>query len=248
MEQRPEIANSILTGSFHTNYHDVGSGFPLIMLHGSGPGVSAWANWNKVFPLLSGEHHVYALDLVGFGYTDRPAGLVYNMDAWVKQVIDFMDALKIEKADLVGNSFGGALALALAYLKPDRVRKLVLMGSMGVSFPLTYGLDRVWGYTPSLENMQELIGIFAYSRKSMPPELAKGRYEGKHPMYPEDESEFREIILRGQNCPDYETPNVKVTGAARSFIAWRPAEAEGRSGLDRNVIDRGTRGHNRPLF
>ena len=178
MEKRPEIANSILTGSFQTNYHDVGSGFPLIMLHGSGPGVSAWANWNKVFPLLSGEHHVYALDLVGFGYTDRPAGLVYNMDAWVKQVIDFMDALKIEKADLVGNSFGGALALALAYLKPERVRKLVLMGSMGVTFPLTYGLDRVWGYTPSLENMQELIGIFAYSRKSMPPELAKGRYEG----------------------------------------------------------------------
>ena len=105
MEHRPEIANSILTGSFHTNYHDVGSGFPLIMLHGSGPGVSAWANWNKVFPLLSGEHHVYALDLVGFGYTDRPSDLVYNMDAWVKQVIDFMDALGIEKADLVGNSF-----------------------------------------------------------------------------------------------------------------------------------------------
>ena len=98
MEQRPEIANSVLTGSFHTNYHDIGSGFPLIMLHGSGPGVSAWANWNKVFPLLSAEHHVYALDLVGFGYTDRPAGMVYQMDAWIKQVIDFMDALGIEKA------------------------------------------------------------------------------------------------------------------------------------------------------
>ena len=49
---------------------------------------------------------------------------------------------------------------------------------MGVTFPLTYGLDRVWGYTPSLTNMQELIGIFAYNRAMMPPELAKGRYEG----------------------------------------------------------------------
>lgn len=178
MEKRPEIANSILTGTFNTNYHDVGEGFPLILLHGSGPGVSAWANWNKLFPLLSTDHRIIAPDLVGFGYTDRPEGQVYNMDSWVTQTINLLDALKIEQTDIVGNSFGGALALALAIKYPKRVRKLVLMGSMGVTFPLTYGLDRVWGYTPSLTNMQELIGIFAYNRAMMPPELAKGRYEG----------------------------------------------------------------------
>ena len=51
MEQkRPEIANSIQTGAFKTNYHDLGKGFPVVFLHGSGPGVTAWANWNKVFP------------------------------------------------------------------------------------------------------------------------------------------------------------------------------------------------------
>ena len=178
MEKRPEIANSISTGTFNTNYHDVGKGFPLVLLHGSGPGVSAWANWNKLFPLLSSDHRIIAPDLVGFGYTDRPEGQVYNMDAWVTQTVNLLDALKIEQADIVGNSFGGALALALAIKYPKRVRKLVLMGSMGVTFPLTYGLDRVWGYTPSLTNMQELIGIFAYNRAMMPPELAKGRYEG----------------------------------------------------------------------
>jgi len=178
MEKRPEIANSIQTGTFNTNYHDVGKGFPLVLLHGSGPGVSAWANWNKLFPLLSSDHRIIAPDLVGFGYTDRPEGQVYNMDAWVTQTVNLLDALKIEQADIIGNSFGGALALALAIKYPKRVRKLVLMGSMGVTFPLTYGLDRVWGYTPSLTNMQELIGIFAYNRAMMPPELAKGRYEG----------------------------------------------------------------------
>ena len=177
MEQRPEIAHAVLTGSFHTNYHDIGSGFPLIMLHGSGPGVSAWANWNKVFPLLSTEHRVLALDLVGFGYTDRPAGLVYNMDAWVKQVIDFMDALKIEKADLVGNSFGGGLALALAIRHPERVRRLVLMGSVGVPFAITPGLDAVWGYEPSFEAMRALLDIFAFDRTLVSDELAQLRYE-----------------------------------------------------------------------
>lgn len=178
MATRPEIANSIRTGDFNTNYHDIGEGFPLVLLHGSGPGVSAWANWNKVFPILSENRRVLAPDMAGFGYTDRPEGIIYNMDVWVKQTIDFFDALGIEQADLVGNSFGGALALAVAVTHPKRVRRLVLMGSMGVTFPISYGLDRVWGYTPSLENMQELMGLFAYNRSLVPPELAQGRYEG----------------------------------------------------------------------
>ncbi|MBS7525289.1 alpha/beta fold hydrolase [Fusibacter paucivorans] len=178
MKDRPEIAKSVQTGTFMTNYHDVGEGFPILMLHGSGPGVSAWANWQKLFPILSSAHRILAPDLVGFGYTDRPEGMVFNLDAWIKQSVDFLDTLDVAQVDIVGNSFGGAIALALAIKYPNRVRKLVLMGSMGVTFPLSYGLDRVWGYTPSIENMQELIGIFAYSRDLMPVELAQGRYEG----------------------------------------------------------------------
>lgn len=174
---RPEIANAIKTGNFNTNYHDVGGGSPVVMLHGSGPGVSAFANWNKIFPLLKDYHRILAPDMVGFGYTERPDGIVYNMDNWVQQTVDFMDALDIEKADLVGNSFGGALALSMAVNYPERVGKLVLMGSMGVSFPITYGLDRVWGYTPSFENMKELLGLFAYNRTYISDDIAKSRYE-----------------------------------------------------------------------
>jgi 2-hydroxymuconate-semialdehyde hydrolase len=175
--QRPEIANSIKTGAYNTNYHDVGEGFPVVMLHGSGPGVSAYANWNKSFPLLSKTRRVIAPDMVGFGYTDRPEGIKYGMEAWVQQTIDLFDALKIEQADLVGNSFGGALALAMAVKYPDRIRKLVLMGAMGVNFPITYGLDRVWGYTPSVENMNELLNIFAYNHDFINADLTKSRYE-----------------------------------------------------------------------
>ena len=174
---RPEIAATIKTGAFKTNYHDVGSGSPLVMLHGSGPGVSAFANWNKLFSLMKDSHRILAPDMVGFGYTERPEGMVYGMDVWVKQTVDFMDALNIEKADLIGNSFGGALALSMAVEHPNRVSRLILMGSMGVSFPITYGLDRVWGYTPSLENMKELLGIFAYNRDYVSDDLAKLRYE-----------------------------------------------------------------------
>lgn len=176
-EKKPEIANSIQTGGFATNYHDVGEGYPTLLLHGSGPGVTAWANWNKLFPLWGGSYRVIAPDMVGFGYTERPQGVAYNMNTWVQQTIDLMDALKIEKANLVGNSFGGALALTMAIRYPGRINKLVLMGSMGVSFPITYGLDRVWGYTPSLPNMEELLEIFTYNHSFATKALVQTRYE-----------------------------------------------------------------------
>lgn len=175
---RPEIALSVVTGGFTTNYHDVGQGDTVVLLHGSGPGVSAWANWNKAFPLLGDQFHLLAPDMAGFGFTERVPGAEYNMDNWVRQVVDFFDALGIEKAHLVGNSFGGALALAMAVKHPQRVDKLVLMGAMGVSFPITYGLDRVWGYEPTLANMSELLDIFTYDHSFATPELIRSRYEG----------------------------------------------------------------------
>jgi pimeloyl-ACP methyl ester carboxylesterase len=81
-------------------------------------------------------------------------------------------------AHLVGNSFGGAIALRIATQHPDRVGKLVLMGSMGVPFPITEGLERVWGYEPSFENMRKVLDVFAYSRDLVNDELAEVRYRG----------------------------------------------------------------------
>lgn len=174
---RPEISKSIKTGSFMTNYHDVGEGFPLLLAHGSGPGVSAWANWRLVIPKLSQNRRVVAPDMVGFGYTDRPEGIEYNMKTWTKQTVDFLDALGIEQTDIVGNSFGGALALCMAIEHPERIRRVVLMGAMGVEFPITEGLDAVWGYTPSVENMKKAIDSFVYNKAISTDDLAKMRYE-----------------------------------------------------------------------
>ena len=83
----------------------------------------------------------------------------------------------MEQVDLVGNSFGGALALALTIRAPKRVRRLVLMGSVGVPFPITQGLDAVWGYQPSLDNMRSIMDYFAWDRALVNDELAKLRYE-----------------------------------------------------------------------
>jgi 2-hydroxymuconate-semialdehyde hydrolase len=177
MSSNPEVANSIQTGAFKTNYHDVGEGSPVFMIHGSGPGVTAWANWRLVIPELAKHHRVIAPDMAGFGFTERVDGYEYTMENWVQHAIDLMDALGIEKAHLVGNSFGGGLAIALAIKHPERVSRLLLMGAAGVSFELTQGLDEVWGYEPSVANMRKMMDLFAYDRSLVTDELAELRYK-----------------------------------------------------------------------
>ena len=177
MNTSPEIGSSINAGGILTNYHDQGEGAPVVLLHGSGPGVSAWANWRLVLPHLAQNFRTIAPDIVGFGFTERPEGISYDMETWIKHALGFLDAMEIDKAHVVGNSFGGALSVALAIHAPERVSRLVLMGSVGVEFELTEGLDFTWGYTPSLDNMRKLLDLFAYNRALVTDELAQLRYE-----------------------------------------------------------------------
>jgi 2-hydroxymuconate-semialdehyde hydrolase len=114
--------------------------------------------------------------MVGFGFTERPQGYTYSLDNWVQHALGLLDALGLEQVDLVGNSFGGALSLALTIRHPQRVRRLVLMGSAGVHFEITPGLDAVWGYTPSFENMRKIMDLFAWDRNLVNDELAELRY------------------------------------------------------------------------
>lgn len=175
-EANPEIGHWIRTGTARTNYHDVGDGQPVVLLHGSGPGVSAWANWRLTLGPLSNDFRVIAPDLAGFGFTEYPAGDTLDKGRWVGHVLDLLDALELEWVDLVGNSFGGAIALAVAIAHPERVRRLVLMGSVGVAFPITPWLEAVWGYEPSVAAMRGLLDIFAHDRSRVTDELAELRY------------------------------------------------------------------------
>lgn len=174
----PEVGRSVQAGAITTNYHDAGDGAPIVLLHGSGPGVSAFANWRLIMPGLSEQFRVVAPDFAGFGYTDSPAGTQFTQDVWLTQLVDFLDALGLDKVSVVGNSFGGSMALALAIAHPQRVDKLVLMGSVGVPFEITDGLDRVWGYQPSVEAMESLMrDTFAYDGSFITPDMVRSRYE-----------------------------------------------------------------------
>jgi 2-hydroxymuconate-semialdehyde hydrolase len=118
-------------------------GAPVLLIHGSGPGVSAYANWRLTIPALAERFQVVAPDMAGFGFSERPAHASYDLALWVGQVVGLLEALGLERVSVVGNSFGGAVALRLATSHPELVDRLVLMGSVGVPFPITAGLDAV---------------------------------------------------------------------------------------------------------
>jgi 2-hydroxymuconate-semialdehyde hydrolase len=175
--------------------------------------VSAWANWRLTIPKLAERFRVIAPDILGFGYTDCPQNITYTTAIWLEHLTGFLDALEIEQASVVGNSFGGGLALRLALTEPDRVRRLVLMGSVGVHFDITDGLDTVWGYKPSLKAMREMMDIFAYDKTLLTEELAQLRYDaatrpGVSEAYSSMFPEPRQRVLDAMSLSDLELSKI----------------------------------------
>lgn len=172
-----------------THYHDVGEGKVVLLLHGSGPGVSAWANWRHAIPALAGSARVLALDLVGFGATERPDTVRYSLRTWTDHVWSFLDKLGIDKVSVIGNSLGGRIAMQMAEDNQDRLDRLVLMGAPGVGMTLTEGLKALRSYEPSYEAMSSLLkNYFAVDKSIITDDLVQIRYEasdapGAHEAY-----------------------------------------------------------------
>ena len=178
-QKRPEIGETIDADGVKTNYLEAGAGPPVVLIHGSGPGVTAYANWRLVIPALGrlprdrARHGRLRLLRAAERRRLRRADLGRPGGRPARQP-------RPGQASIVGNSFGGAIALRVATQHPDRVDKLVLMGSMGVDFPITEGLDRVWGYEPSFENMRGVLDVFAYNRETGSRRAGRGALPGQH--------------------------------------------------------------------
>jgi 2-hydroxymuconate-semialdehyde hydrolase/2-hydroxy-6-oxo-octa-2,4-dienoate hydrolase len=171
-------ARTIDAGGITTHYLEAGTGDPVLLLHGSGPGVSGTANWQKNIGALSERFRVLAPDSVGFGDTERPDDVVYSLRTWTDHVWAFLDAHGIESTSIVGNSLGGRIALQMATDRPDRIAKMVLMGSPGVGMTLTDGLAALRAYRPSPEAMRDLLrNYFAVNPALISDELVRIRYE-----------------------------------------------------------------------
>jgi 4,5:9,10-diseco-3-hydroxy-5,9,17-trioxoandrosta-1(10),2-diene-4-oate hydrolase len=115
------------------HYHAQGEGFPVVFLHGSGPGASGWSNFRRNYPAFAAAgFRAIVPDTLGFGWSSKPDGIDYTMDFLVAALRRFLDALGVERCAVVGNSHGGALAIKLALDEPARVTRLVLMAPGGL--------------------------------------------------------------------------------------------------------------------
>ena len=184
-----EAGSFVDAGGTRTHLHDVGTGQPVLLLHGSGPGVSAWANWQHTIPALSRGARVIAPDSIGWGRTERRDDVRYSLRSWTDHVWSVVDALELERVSIVGNSLGGRLALQMAEDSPERIDRLVLMGSPGVGMTITDGLKALRSYEPSPANMRALLlGYFAVDPGIITDDLVRIRYEasvapGAHEAY-----------------------------------------------------------------
>jgi 2-hydroxymuconate-semialdehyde hydrolase len=121
-----------------------GSGFPILLLHGSGPGASSIGNWRPVLDGLAGRYRVLAFDLVGFGESERkPVPPYFDFDLWRRQARFGVDALGADRVGIVGHSISGALALNLA-ADDSRIVKIMTTGTMGTDMRANPHLSLVW--------------------------------------------------------------------------------------------------------
>jgi 4,5:9,10-diseco-3-hydroxy-5,9,17-trioxoandrosta-1(10),2-diene-4-oate hydrolase len=163
-------------------YHEAGEGEPLFLLHGSGPGVSAWSNFRGNLPVFAERFRTIAPDLPGFGGTDLPTldGVYPAVAArWIARL---MDELGIESAVFLGNSMGGAVAAELAVRSPERVRRMALMGSGGLSMSIfqtepSEGFKRLFEFLedPSRERMTAWVRTMVFDQRLVTDELIDER-------------------------------------------------------------------------
>lgn len=124
IDWNPSLSPQTIQINGHTIFYTVrGEGKPLLLIHGYGAGM--WV-WEKQIDVLSRSYRVYALDLIGHGFSDRPK-IPYTPETYIHFFRDFMDGVEIEKAVLIGNSMGGGIAWAMAILYPERVDRLILI-------------------------------------------------------------------------------------------------------------------------
>lgn len=176
-----ETSREIQASKGMLRYHEAGDGPPLVLLHGSGPGVTGWRNFRGNFALFAEHFHCYILEFPGFGVSDDFGG--HPMMTALDAVVEFMDLLKIDKADFIGNSMGGGVALSYAMAHADRVGKIVTIGGIGrniFSPGPGEGIKLLQEFTeaPTRERLIQWLESMVYDKEKMvTEELIQERWE-----------------------------------------------------------------------
>jgi 4,5:9,10-diseco-3-hydroxy-5,9,17-trioxoandrosta-1(10),2-diene-4-oate hydrolase len=165
------------------HYHDTGTGSPIVLLHGGGPGASAWSNFGRNVPVFAQHHRVLAVDQPGFGrsVTEGIVGNYFTHSADALKAL--LDEIGVETVDLIGNSLGGGTAVRFALRYPDRAGRLVLMGPGGLTVNVfapdpTEGVKRIGEFAadPTPERLGTFLRTLVFNQKLVTEELIAERF------------------------------------------------------------------------
>ncbi|HTM85824.1 MAG TPA: alpha/beta hydrolase, partial [Mycobacterium sp.] len=161
-------------------YHEAGEGPVLLLLHGSGPGVTGWRNFRGVLPAFAEHFRCLVLEFPGFGVSDDFGG--HPMVTAFGAVPAFADALGLDQFNIVGNSMGGGVGIGYAIGNPDKVRKLVTIGGIGTNLLSpgpAEGIRLLQDFTdnPSRESLVRWLESMVYDPKVITEELIEERWQ-----------------------------------------------------------------------
>jgi 4,5:9,10-diseco-3-hydroxy-5,9,17-trioxoandrosta-1(10),2-diene-4-oate hydrolase len=169
------------------HYHEAGAEHEesVVLLHGGGPGASAWSNFGRNLPVFAKSYRTIAADQPGFGLSDKPGEHPQYFSHSADAVVGLMDSLGIGRAHFVGNSLGGGAAVRLALNHPDRAGRLVLMGPGGLSVNVfspdpTEGIKNLGRFGappgPTKEKLEAFLRVMVYDQSLITEELVEERF------------------------------------------------------------------------
>lgn len=209
------------------HYNDFGEGQEtVVMLHGSGPGASGWANFNRnIEPLVTAGYRVILMDCPGWSKSDPIVCTGSRSELNARALKGLLDAIGIERTHIIGNSMGGHSAVAFALANPAHVGKLVLMGggtggpSQFVPMPtegikLLQQLYRV----PTIENLKKMMAVFVYDSSSLTEELFQARLDNMLARRDHLENFVKSLAANPKQFTDYGSRLNEISAPA--LVIW----------------------------
>lgn len=231
-------------GGTRTRAIEAGEGEPLLLLHGTGGHAETYQR--NVAPLAK-HFRVFALDMIGHGFTDRP-DLTYSLDDYADHIVAFIDALGLERAHISGESLGAMVAAWVAIRNPDRVRKIVMNTGI-LARPDEKGLAEIGDLGQRTKALADDLS-FATVRRRMewlvhdPEAMTDETVQCRYRIYSQPgmmDTVLRimnsiQAIVRGTSDKDYFEPGIMKKITCPTMVLWTEHNPGQSAELARSVL------------
>jgi len=227
VEALPEGKYADVGAGITMHYHEAGSGErgAVLFIHGSGPGASGWSNFKGNYPVLAEQgYRTIVADTMGYGYSTKPEDGAFSLSDVAAQYKSLLDAVGVDRVTVVGNSQGGAIAIAMALDYPELVEKLVLMAPGGLEQRETYmemegikAMIRVlYKEGISKETMRKVFTLQLHDESKITDEVIEERFQVAMTQHKDNIARIR-VANQEDRLSDIQCPVLCFWGANDKF-------------------------------